>query len=455
MTRRMILVALIGAFAAAVLAAGSSQASTTLVTTATLDPAPNSAGWLRGDVRATLTAHRTDAVTWYAIDDAGCAPTNSDTSHGCRSTADDLLRPFLISGEGRHTLYFFSEDGAGNLEALQTLPVWIDSTPPQIMAPPNVTAEATFQGGTVVHPGAATAQDDLSGIATVSDFPAAPYSLGTTAVQFTATDVAGNSSTATNLVTVIDTTAPVLIPPPDVTAYTQDAAGTALPSEVLGIPTASDVASSVTIFGGFPAGYVFPVGDTVVTFEARDASGNTAIATQRVTVRLDITPPQLNLPAAISTSATGSNGALVSYVASATDNVDPNPTVVCDRASGTLFSVGATTVLCTARDAAGNDASGSFTVTVKGAAEQLTDIRAAVQSLNLTQGIANSLDAKLANLEQAITSNRNGDRVSACNKLDAFVNEVNAQVQAGRLTSTQAAPLITAANRVKAVLGCA
>jgi len=454
MTRRMILVALIGTFAAAVLAAGSSQASTTLVTTATLDPAPNSAGWLRGDVRVTLTAHRTDAVTWYAIDDAGCAPTNPYTSHGCRSTADDLLRPFLISGEGRHTLYFFSEDGAGNLEPLHTLPVWIDITRPQITAPPDVVVEATTQHAAEVAPGHATAQDDLSGIATVTDFPPAFFPLGTTPVQFTATDAAGNSATATQLVTVIDTTAPVLVVPADVTVYTQNPAGTVVPTEVRGYPTASDIAGSATISGGFPADYVFPVGDTVITFRAVDESGNAATAQQRVTVRLDTTPPQLHLPAGVSANATGSSGATVSYVASASDDLDPSPTLTCDHASGTPFPVGPTTVTCRARDAAGNNASGSFVVAVKGAADQLTDLRGAVQSLNLTQGIANSLDAKLANLEQAIASNRNGDKVSACNKLDAFVNEINAQVQAGRLTSTQAAPLITAANRIKAVLGC-
>ena len=72
-------------------------------------------------------------------------------------------------------------------------------------------------------------------------------------------------------------------------------------------------------------------------------------------------------------------------------------------------------------------------------------------------GLANPtvFAAKLQNVEQAISSNKNGDKVSTCNKLDAFINEVNAEVQGGRLTQAQAAPLIAAANRIKAVLGCA
>jgi hypothetical protein len=39
-------------------------------------------------------------------------------------------------------------------------------------------------------------------------------------------------------------------------------------------------------------------------------------------------------------------------------------------------------------------------------------------------------------------------------RIYAFVNEVNAQVQGGMLSQTQATPLIAAANRIKAVLGC-
>jgi hypothetical protein len=191
-----------------------------------------------------------------------------------------------------------------------------------------------------------------------------------------------------------------------------------------------------------------------VYFFSEDAAGSVE-ALQTLPVWIDTIPPQLHLPAGFSVDATGPSGALVPYAASASDDLDLSLSVLCDRAAGSLFPIGTTIVTCTGRDAADNSTSGSFTVTVKGAAEQLSDIRAAVQSLNLTQGIANSLDAKLQNLEQAIFSSKNGDKVSACNKLDAFVNEVNAQVQAGRLSQTQSTPLIAAANRVKAVLGCA
>src|SRR5262249_2481263 len=57
-------------------------------------------------------------------------------------------------------------------------------------------------------------------------------------------------------------------------------------------------------------------------------------------------------------------GAVVTFTATATDNVDGTDPVTCTPASGSTFPVGTTTVNCTATDAAGNYSSGSFKVTV-------------------------------------------------------------------------------------------
>ena len=56
----------------------------------------------------------------------------------------------------------------------------------------------------------------------------------------------------------------------------------------------------------------------------------------------------------------------MTFTATATDTVAPaSPDVTCTPASGTTFALGATTVNCSATDAAGNEATGSFTVTVR------------------------------------------------------------------------------------------
>jgi hypothetical protein len=80
---------------------------------------------------------------------------------------------------------------------------------------------------------------------------------------------------------------------------------------------------------------------------------------------LDDVPPVLSLPADIVVEATGPSGAAVPYTASATDNEDGELVPTCTPASGNTFALGATTVACSATDAAGNSASGSFLVTVR------------------------------------------------------------------------------------------
>jgi hypothetical protein len=69
-------------------------------------------------VSVTLSADDPTEVTWYSVDNMACTPGRPDFR--LRSTNDDLGQPFTISTEGRHTLFFFSEDAAGDVEALQT-----------------------------------------------------------------------------------------------------------------------------------------------------------------------------------------------------------------------------------------------------------------------------------------------------------------------------------------------
>ncbi len=82
-------------------------------------------------------------------------------------------------------------------------------------------------------------------------------------------------------------------------------------------------------------------------------------------------------------------------------------------------------------------------------AELITGLTNTVNSLGLQAGIANSLDAKLQAAQASLPANI----TSACNQMNAFVNEVMAQ--SGRhLTVAQADQLIAQANFIKTSLGC-
>jgi hypothetical protein len=79
----------------------------------------------------------------------------------------------------------------------------------------------------------------------------------------------------------------------------------------------------------------------------------------------DETAPEIACPDDLVVEATGPGGAVVSFHVVAFDDVDVAPSVVASPASGSLFPLGETEVLCTATDAAGNVGSCSFLVVVR------------------------------------------------------------------------------------------
>jgi HYR domain len=79
-----------------------------------------------------------------------------------------------------------------------------------------------------------------------------------------------------------------------------------------------------------------------------------------------VTPPTITCPANITVSLplhTSATSMAVNFAVTATDNC-PGVTVASTPASGSIFSVGTTTVTSTATDSSGNTATCSFTVTV-------------------------------------------------------------------------------------------
>lgn len=77
----------------------------------------------------------------------------------------------------------------------------------------------------------------------------------------------------------------------------------------------------------------------------------------------DVTPPAVMCPPNISIGCSADALASVTFSATATDDCDPAPVVVCTPPSGSGFPVGTTTVTCTATDASGNQSTCEFSVT--------------------------------------------------------------------------------------------
>jgi hypothetical protein len=236
--------------------------------------------------------------------------------------------------------------------------------PPVVTVPADITAEADSRSGATVS-WDASAEDVVSGPLPVECMPSSPafFFLGeTTPVTCQATDGAGNTTSATFNVTVQDKTAPTLCPLPDIRVL---AAGPG------GGPVNFDACADDIVDGHIDpidcdhtSGSFFPVGQTIVTCSATDKHGNTSPKASFTVSVGDSTPPVLKLPGTITVAAATRVGTRVSYSVTATDDTDPHPVVSCTPASGSVFPLGDKTVSCSATDASGNVATGSFVVRV-------------------------------------------------------------------------------------------
>jgi hypothetical protein len=305
-------------------------------------------------------------LTFDATSPAGAVASYVVTATGVNgdpTTVDCEPASGSIFPVGRTAVLCTAIDTTTGAVGLSTFGVTVIDGPPSIAVPPGITAEATSALGALVSYDV-TATDAVSGPLPVECAPASPAEFPLdidTTVSCSATNAALETTTATFVVRVRDTTPPTLCPLPNIQVGTNAGAG----ATVTFATSASDlVDGSDPVSCDHPSGSFFPVGNTIVTCTATDHHGNPS-PPSRFTVSVgDTAPPVLHLPADITATATSRLGARVSYLVTATDNVTPHPSVVCAPASGAQFPLGTTTVNCTATDASGNQSHGSFHVRV-------------------------------------------------------------------------------------------
>ncbi len=229
-------------------------------------------------------------VTWET-DIPSTSIVNFGTTESVESnkTYKDLVtnHSVALTGLTYETLYYVSvksEDENGNSSEVSeviTFTTLADTTPPVFsISPENKTVEATALL-TNVDLGEVYATDNGNGeVALSNDAPSDGFGLGTTTVTWTATDEAGNTATATQVITVKDTTAPVLDAPDDITIRSNRT----LNIVDFGTATATDIFEPVTIVNDAPVEGFPRKSITTVTWTATDVNGNTATAMQLVTL---------------------------------------------------------------------------------------------------------------------------------------------------------------------------
>lgn len=331
---------------------------------------PGDNGWFVGaSLQATLSASdpliRHSAPPLDEILGSGIASIRYEAT-GATPVADvteNIALQTITLEEGITSVQLRSTDIAGNESEPQILQFRYDKTAPEIEAIGDVVVEATGPTGATVDLPEPVTSDNLSTVTVEeSHVDGGVFPLGETTVTVTAIDEAGNLSQEAYTVTVRDTTPPTI---PVIADVVEEATGPDGALVNFTLPTASDIVDPSPTISALPAaGTQFALGETTVSVTAKDFSGNESTRTFKVIVR-DTTPPTLSLPADMTVEGNTLGGAIVSFTATSNDIVDGSVTVNCTPASGSTFGLGETTVECSATDAAGNTATGSFKVTIE------------------------------------------------------------------------------------------
>ena len=266
------------------------------------------------------------------------------------------------------TVLYTSTDTAGNQHSESfTIEVQDQENPEFTNTPVDAIISVDPSMCSAVHLWTSPIPIDNCGIASLSSDTQSgqTFSLGTTLVSYSTTDLSGNISNFSFTVEVIDDEEPIFsgVPSQVLVNNSQDECG-AIAEWVS--PTADDNCEMSTLTSSHTSGSAFPVGETTVMLTATDAAGNSSITTFPVYV-VDIQIPVIiGFPGQIDVNTdVGVCGAIVNWdEPTAVDNCAVD-TLISNIDSGNLFNVGSTTVTYTATDVNGNTMISNCVVTVE------------------------------------------------------------------------------------------
>lgn len=306
------------------------------------------------------------AITWTA-------PTATDNCPGVNVTQSLGLANGAVFPLGTSTIQYIATDGAGLTDTCTFSITISDAEAPQIVNCPANISQANDLGicGATVTWQVPTVADNCpnSNIVQTSGLTnGAVFSLGTSTIEYIATDGNGNTDTCTFTITITDTESPAIVSCPANMVVSSD-------SGICGAivswtaPTVTDNCPNPTIsqISGLTSGSLFPSGTSTIVYVATDANGNSDTCSFTVTVTDSENPVILNCPAnLILDNSPGKCGAFVNWIApTATDNC-PGVVVtqVLGQAIGSLFNTGVSIIRYIATDAAGNTDTCTFSITI-------------------------------------------------------------------------------------------
>ena len=293
------------------------------------------------------------------------APVGTDNCPGATTSQTDVtgLGSGSVFPKGVTILSYLVTDAANLTSSCQFTVTVLDAQAPSITCPANLivntapntcaaTVAYTAPVGTDNCPGATTAQTGPAGLSSGSSFPK-----GVTTLSYLVTDAANLTSSCQFTVTVLDTQAPSITCPANLTANTAPNACAAAvtytaPVGTDNCPGATTVQTDLT---GLSSGSNFPKGVTTLSYLVTDAANLSSSCQFNVTV-IDNQPPTARCIGVFVLNLDGGGNALATAA-----NLDNGSTDNCEIAALGLnpvqfacANVGPVTATLTATDGSGN-----------------------------------------------------------------------------------------------------
>ena len=311
------------------------------------------------NVTVSLNGAGTTSVTAAAV--------NNVSTDNC-GIASMTVSPnaFTCANLGANLVTLTVLDVNGNSATCSSTVTVQDIQNPAIVCSPNIALNTVLNncGRIVTYPISGSdncsftiTQTDGTGYTSGDLFPS-----GATTQTYLITDAAGNTNTCTFTVTITDIQLPTITGcPTTVNVNTLPSVCSAPASWVA--PTASDNCPGVVLTSTALPGSTFPLGTTLVTYTATDASGNISTCVVTVNVIDNQAPIFTFCPANINTNTDLGQCYATVVIGSATATDNCSLASLTNNAPAT-FPVGATVVTWTATDGSGNTSTCTQTITV-------------------------------------------------------------------------------------------
>jgi alpha-tubulin suppressor-like RCC1 family protein len=225
-----------------------------------------------------------------SIDDSSFDPDVNDALNIAQSPSG----PFDL---GEAIVSLTVEDGDGLIDSCEAVVTVVDETAPQVICPADLSVVAGASCQAIVTLTDSVATDACDPSVNISSDAPGIFPLGKTVITYTAVDDSGVAAFCQTRVQVTDGLPPELVCPSNVFI---SAPAT---SDMIGAASATDECSGIPTVGN-DAPSQLPLGETLVTWVAVDASGNSTTCQQSVVVG-DTTPPVVTAPDDINEDAKG------------------------------------------------------------------------------------------------------------------------------------------------------